>query len=194
MLLDSCHSLARFQKSSSWTRAETLIQGDTRGPGGHAHACLPARGLKHPPGGSHALAAHAWGPAVSKTPAWCAALRGPRTLPRGRPLRPLAGLSGRSRGRCGCRRRGPSRRGGDAPCRHPNLPGTRNGQPERQPQAVARSPGLRPGAPLRLAHSRPPQRRTASGLHDNTQPKPRPATPPQRWDSEGSGCIIQRWG
>lgn len=25
--------MARFQKSSSWTRAETLIQGDTRGPG-----------------------------------------------------------------------------------------------------------------------------------------------------------------
>lgn len=26
--------MARFQQSSSWTRAETLIQGDTRGPGG----------------------------------------------------------------------------------------------------------------------------------------------------------------
>lgn len=96
--------------------------GDTRGPGRHAHARLPARGPKHPPGGLQALAAHARVPAASTPSAWCAAVRGPRTLPRGRPCRPLAGLSGRSWGRCGRGRRGPARRGGDAPCRTPAYP------------------------------------------------------------------------
>lgn len=57
---------------------------DTRGPGRHAHARLLAR---RPPD-----------PAASTPSAWCAALRGPRTLPRGRPRRPLVRLSGRSRG------------------------------------------------------------------------------------------------
>lgn len=161
------------------------------GPGGHAHAGLPARGLKHPPGRTHALAAHAPGSAASTPSAWCTSLRGPRTLPRGRPRRPLAGLSGRSRWAVRSWEAGTlaSGRGRSLQTAEP----TRNGQPERQPQAVARSPGLRSRAPLRQAHSRPPQSRTASGLHDNTRTKPRPSTPPRCWDSEGRDCVIQRW-
>lgn len=179
--------MARFQQSSSWTRAETLILGDTRGPGGtrprgpartrpEAPAWQDSRsgGPRAGPGRVHAIGLVHVSARAADAPSWQAA----PTVSRAERAEPVGGaVAG----------------GGDAPCRQPSLPGTRNGQPERQPQAVARSPGLRSRAPLRPAHSRPPQPRTASGLHDNTRTKPRPSTPPRCWDSEGRGCVIQRW-
>lgn len=173
-------SLARFQKSSSWTRAETLMPGTRVGQGD-----TPTRACPHSDRG-----------ALLRPPpsAWCAALRGPRTLPRGRPRRPLAGLSGRSRGAVRPREAGTRASGRGRSLKSSGLPRTRNGQPERQPQAAARSPGLRFRVPISLARSRPLQQPTASGLHDNTQPKTLPATPPGAGTPREADYVIQRRG